>query len=217
MAEKIYSESKVELTPVIAKHYDRIMNTISFGKYEQFIQRAIKDMDIHAEDHILDLGCGTGKNAGLIAGYLGEHGKITGLDLSPVMEQQFLEKHKNDTRIDFTRQRIDIPFKLDRKYDKVFISFVIHGFPHEVRHQILNNAYNHLKPSGTIVILDFAEFNMHEMPWHHRFVFKKVECVYAFDYIERDWKEILKESGFSNFSESFYFRKYARLLAADKN
>lgn len=216
MAEKLYKESKVELNPVIARHYDRIMNFISFGKYDQFIRKAIGDMQISTGDQILDLGCGTGKNAGLMAEYLGDKGRITGMDLSPVMERQFKKKHEADKRIDFHRQRVDVPFDLGKKFDRVLISFVIHGFPHEVREAILKNAYDHLKPGGRLTILDFAEFSMTEMPRHHRFIFKTVECVYAFDYIERDWKAILEEFRFIDFDEKHYFRKYARLLSATK-
>ncbi len=217
MAEKLYKESKVELSPLIAKHYDRIMNFISLGKYERFIQRAIADMEISESDHILDMGCGSGKNAALMAAYLGEDGRITGVDLSPVMEKQFKEKHAADERINFTRQRVDKPFDLEKQYDKVLISFVIHGFPHEVREAILKNAYHHLKPNGKLMILDFAEFSLQEMPWHHRFIFTTVECKYAFDYIERDWKSILQQFKLSPAPEKLYFRKYARLLTASKN
>jgi demethylmenaquinone methyltransferase/2-methoxy-6-polyprenyl-1,4-benzoquinol methylase len=216
METKLYPESKVELSPAIARYYDTIMNLISFGKYSHFIQRAIKDMGIRQDDQILDLGCGTGKNAALMSAYLGENGHISGIDLSPVMEKQFLEKHKDDKRIEFKRQRIDIPFDLKKKYDKILISFVIHGFPHAVREKILLNASQHLKPGGILYILDFSEFDMQDMPGHHRFIFKKVECVYAFDYIERNWKSILKNFGFPEFNEKFYFRNYARLLAAKK-
>jgi len=216
MATALYEGSKIELTPTIARHYDRIMNTISLGKYEQFIRRAVKDMGISESDHILDLGCGTGKNAALMAEYIGDSGRITGVDLSPVMERRFEEKHRDDRRIEFLNQRIDIPFSIQKKYDRVLLSFVIHGFPHEVRTRILENAALHLKKGGSLMILDFAEFDMKEMPWHHRFVFKKVECVYAFDYIERNWKSILEEHGFGEFSEKYYFRDYARLLTAVK-
>ncbi|MGW8316623.1 MAG: class I SAM-dependent methyltransferase [Bacteroidales bacterium] len=216
MADKIYAESKVELTPLIARHYDRIMNSISFGKYDRFIHQAVEDMEIQPGEKILDLGCGTGKNAGLMAKYIGQEGRITGLDLSPVMEKQFIKRHQDDARVKFNRQRVDIPFDLEQEFDRVVISFVIHGFPHEVRQQLITNAYKHLKPGGTLVILDFSEFNMEEMPAHHRFIFKTVECKYAFDYIERDWKSILKSYGFNNFSERFYFRSYARLLMAVK-
>jgi demethylmenaquinone methyltransferase/2-methoxy-6-polyprenyl-1,4-benzoquinol methylase len=217
MGEKIYKDSKVELSPVIAKHYDSIMNSISFGKYDRFIKKAVKDMNIRPDDHILDLGCGTGKNAALMAGYLGAEGKITGIDLSPEMEQQFKRKHFRDRRINFIRQRVDIPFELGHQYDKVLISFVIHGFPHEVREALIKNARHHLKPGGELMILDYSEFRINDIPWHHRFVLKSVECKYAFDYLERDWKKILTGFGFSATDEKLYLRNYTRLLKASKN
>lgn len=103
-----------------------------------------------------------------------------------------------------------------KNYDKVFISFVFHGFPHEVRDTVIQNALNHLKPGGSFFILDFAEFDMDKMPLFHRFIFKKIECKYAFDFIKRDWKDILKGYGFENFSEHFYLKKYIRLLKSVK-
>lgn len=216
MENKIYPESGVELTPFSAKHYDGLMNTVSFGLYRRFIKRAIKDMDVQPNDSILDLGCGTGRNAGLMASYLSDKGSITGLDVSEVMEKQFNKKFISDKRVRFTRQRADIPFELGQQFDKILISFVIHGFPHEVRKTVIQNVFTHLKPGGTFFILDFSEFNMNEMPALHRYIFKTVECKYAFDFIEKDWKQILTEYGFSNFSEAFYMKKYVRLLSAKK-
>lgn len=217
MSKRIHAESKVELSPLVAKHYDTIMNSITFGKYNRFIHTAVKDMHIQSDDHILDLGCGTGKNASLMAKSLGEKGRITGIDVSPVMGKQFKEKHGADSRFEFKQERIDIPFKLEKSYDKILISFVIHGLPHEHRKNLIQNAYDHLKPGGKLLILDFAEFNMDEMPLHHRFIFKTVECKYAFDYIKRDWKSILSDFGFSDFEEKKYMKKYTRLLTAVKN
>ncbi|NCD41774.1 MAG: methyltransferase domain-containing protein [Bacteroidia bacterium] len=216
MNEKIYSDSGVELNEFVAKNYDKIMNTMSFGFYRGFIKKAIKQMDIQPGNSILDLGCGTGRNACLMAKYIGENGYINGLDISALMEKQFLQKFKKQANISFTKQRIDQPFDLNKQFDIVFISFVIHGFPHEIRHNVINNALTHLKPGGIFYILDFAEFDMAKMPAFHRFVFQKIECKYAFDYIERDWKEILKEAGFNNFSEYFYLKNYVRLLKAVK-
>ena len=216
MGNKIYPDSGVELSLFTAKNYDKLMNTVSFGIYKGFINKAIKDMEIQADDTILDLGCGTGRNAGLMASYLSEDGIITGLDVSEIMEKQFNKKFRDDTRIRFTRQRADIPFDLGQHFNKIMISFVIHGFPHEVRKTVIKNVYNHLKSGGSFFILDFSEFNMDEMPALHRFIFKSFECKYAFDFIEKDWKKILSENGFSNFEEIFYMKKYARLLKAVK-
>lgn len=216
MKKKNYPDSGVELTDFTAKNYDKIMNIMSFGLYHSFINKAIAAMEIKPGNSILDLGCGTGRNASLMAKNIGESGQITGLDISEDMEKQFLQKFQNKPNVSFVNKRIDQPFDLGKRFDIVFISFVIHGFPHEIRNTVIQNARTHLKPGGLFYILDFAEFNMEKMPAHHRFVFKKIECKYAFDYIKRDWKTILKEAGFDNFQEHFYIKNYVRLLKAVK-
>ena len=216
--EKIYPDSGVELTPLISRHYDFLMKLGSFGKYQGFINRAIHKMEIKPGDTILDLGCGTGKNACLMGNYLSEEegAKVVGLDISEVMMEQFVANCKHFPFIVPKKQRVDEPFDLGEKFDKVFISFVIHGFPHEIRKKIIKNALLHLKEGGNFFILDFAEFNMDEMPALHRIIFKKVECKYAFDYIEKDWKEILAEFGFHDFREDLFMKNYVRLLKAVK-
>jgi demethylmenaquinone methyltransferase/2-methoxy-6-polyprenyl-1,4-benzoquinol methylase len=214
--EKIYPESGVELNPFIAKYYDKIMTIASLGLYRGFIHKAIKAMDIQHGDKILDLGCGTGRNVCIMAKYVGGNGKITGIDISSIMERQFNKKCAKHQNIAFIRQRIDLPFSLSEQFDKIFISFVIHGFPHEVRQTILKNIYSHLKPGGIFFILDFAEFNMNEMPPLYRFIFKNIECKYAFDFIKRDWKQILANHNFGGFEEVFFFKSYVRLLKALK-
>ncbi|MCK5029381.1 MAG: methyltransferase domain-containing protein [Bacteroidales bacterium] len=215
--EKIYPDSGVELSEFTAKNYDKVMNIASFGFYRGFIKKAIADLNIQENDKILDLGCGTGRNILLMNKYVSsDNSVLVGMDISENMERQFNEKCKSFSNIKFINQRIDQLIESDQKFDKVFISFVIHGFPHEVRKTVIQNAYNALKPGGTFNILDFAEFDMNKMPFHHRFIFKKIECKYAFDYIERDWKDILKEYGFENASEKFYFKNYVRLLTIEK-
>ena len=214
--KKIYPESGVELNPFMAKNYDKIMTIASLGLYRGFIHRAIKAMDIQHGDKILDLGCGTGRNVCIMARYVGRNGKITGIDISSIMERQFNKKCAKHQNIAFIRQRIDLPFSLSEQFDKIFISFVIHGFPHEVRQTILKNIYSHLKPGGTFFMLDFAEFNIDDMPPLYRFIFKSIECKYAFDFIKRNWKKILANYNFVDFEEVFFVKSYVRLLKARK-
>jgi ubiquinone/menaquinone biosynthesis C-methylase UbiE len=214
--DKLYPESKVEIQGFTAKHYDIIMNIMSFGFYAKFIDNTISKLEIKDEDYILDLGCGTGRNACLMRNYLSEKGFILGLDVSEEMGKQFNEKIRNFKNVAFKNQRIDLPFSLEDKFDKVFISFVLHGFPHEVRERIINNAYENLKTGGTFWILDFNEFAVIDMPFYFRIPFLAIECPYAFDFIERDWKKILEKTGFNNFTERLYLKSYVRLLAARK-
>ncbi len=214
MNQKLYPESGVELSPMIARHYDNIMNLVTLGKYKSFIKGAIDGMEISADDKILDLGCGSGRNAALMISRLGENGRITGMDISKAMEQQFNARFGDDKRVRFINMRIDQKFDLDELYDIVFISFVIHGFPHEVRGEVIQNAINHLKPGGSFYILDYGEFDPGTMPPFHRYIFRKVECEYAFDFISRDWKKILGEYGFKVFTEKSFMNNYVRLLKA---
>lgn len=211
---KFYPDSRVELTPFIARHYDLLVDLLSGGSYRRFIARAINDLDLQPDDSVLDLGCGSGRNAALMLEHLGPGGRITGLDLSPEMKEQFINRFAGELRAAFHQQRIDVPFNLEQKFDLAFISFVLHGFPQEVRGIILENVVRHLKPGGRLAILDYAEFNLSDKPFIFRWVFKKFECAYARDFIEFDWKKILKEVGFQIEEEKFYFRNYLRLLKA---
>jgi len=43
-----------------------------------------------------------------------------------------------------------------------------------------------------------------------------MECKYAFDFIERDWKQILANHHFNGFEEFFFVNNYVRLLKAQK-
>ena len=216
MKDKIYPESRIELSPFISRHYDRILAIASLGRFHRSIKKTIESMNIQAEDQILDMGCGTGLNAQLMSEYLNAQGGILGMDISKEMALQFQRRFREDGRVLFVNQRIDLPFRLERKFDKVLISFVVHGFPHEIRHVILGNALEHLQDGGSLFVLDWSEFDLDAIPVFHRAVFKTVECKYAFDYIKHDWKSILKEMGFVAFKEQFFLKKYIRLLEAVK-
>ncbi len=80
--KKIYPDSGVELSEFTAKNYDTVMNVASFGKYKGFIKKAIADLNIQANDKILDLGCGTGRNILLMNKYVSEDSLLVGMDIS---------------------------------------------------------------------------------------------------------------------------------------
>ncbi len=216
MSKKLYPDSKIELTTTIARHYDSIMNLVTFGKYHSFINRAIGLIELQPGFRILDMGCGTGRNAALLKERMDIGSHLTGIDISPQMEKQFLDRFSGDDRFKFISQRIDVPFELGITYDVVLISFVIHGFPQEVRRKILQNAIDHLAVGGRLYILDYNEFDMARMPAHHRFIFKAVECKYAFDFLNYDWKSILKEYGLDDYTSQLFYNQYVRLLSARK-
>jgi len=200
----------------MAAHYDTILNLATFGRYPSFIEKSIKLMDIEPADRILDLGAGTGRNACLMVKYLSEKGRIIGIDISQEMISQFKRKCASFPNVKIIHARADrsLPFK--EEFDKVFISFVLHGFPQNVREVIIKGIFDVLKIHGSLFILDYNEFSYHEAPFYLRVPFKLIECSYAFDFIERDWKRILTNHNFADLEEFFFFKDYVRLLKARK-
>jgi ubiquinone/menaquinone biosynthesis C-methylase UbiE len=211
-----YPESKVEISGIAARHYDLLMDMMTLGGYSTVIGKAIQLMDIKPADKVLDLGAGTGRNACLMGRYLSSSGEVVGLDISEEMIAQFEKNCACFPNITIINARIDRDLVYEDYFDKVFISFVLHGFPQEARKQIIRNALKSLKLGGGFFILDYNEFSMEEMPFYLRIAFKLIECTYAFDFIKRDWKRILGAHDFGDFEEFFFFKDYVRLLAAKK-
>jgi demethylmenaquinone methyltransferase/2-methoxy-6-polyprenyl-1,4-benzoquinol methylase len=211
-----YPKSKVEISGFTAKHYDRLMNIITLGMYSSLMQKAVRLMKIKPTDKILDLGAGTGRNACLMRRYFSSRGELIGLDISEEMISQFKKNCAEFSNIRIINARIDQDLAYERYFDKLFISFVLHGFPQKDRNQIIKNAFRALKKGGEFFILDYNEFSLKEIPFYLRIHFKLTECPYAFDFIEKDWKKILFLRGFSDFRGHLFFRNYIRLLKGVK-
>ena len=207
------SDSKVEVKGYEARHYDLMMNMISMGSYSSFIRQVVKGMNIQPQDKILDLGCGSGRNICLMTKYLSAQGSVLGLDIGSEMLEQSQVRCKKYTNISFKNQRIDEILPYEKEFDKVFISFVLHGFVQEKRLQIIENARRALHPGGEFIILDYNEFVLQNASLLARFAFK-VECPLATDFISRDLKGILSEHGFDGFKTKTFYKGYVRMLSA---
>lgn len=210
------SDSKVEVKGLGARYYDALMNLITGGTYPIFIRRVVRDMAIQPEDAILDLGSGSGRNACLMARYLSGKGRIAGLDIEPEMLKQARRRCQHLPNVTMEKQRIEEPLSYRDEFDKVFISFVLHGFVQEDRLRIVDNVYRALRPGGQFLILDYDEFEPERSFWPVRFAFRHIECPLATDFVRRDWRAVLREQGFGHFRVHRYYFGYVRLLGAEK-
>ncbi len=145
MKELTQKDSKVEVTGTEAKYYDALMNIITLGTYPSFIKKAVKDLNLKKGENILDLGCGTGRNDCLMLEYIGHEGSLTGIEIGEEMKKKFL-KNCGRPNVELVDKKIDEPIEPDKKFDLVFISFVLHGFIQMKREIIINNAMRSLKP-----------------------------------------------------------------------
>ncbi|MDU4695589.1 MAG: class I SAM-dependent methyltransferase [Paenibacillus sp.] len=134
-----------------AKFYDLLYQDKDYSTEVDYIDGLIKKFSPEANS-ILELGCGTGKHAMLLAqkGY-----NIHGVDISSEMLRQAeleIEKHKMSDRINLSHGDIrDI--RINQKYDVVISLF------HVMSYQTMNadieraflTASHHLKPNGIFI------------------------------------------------------------------
>jgi len=199
-----------------ARYYDLLLNVLSLGQYSHLIKDIVEKMGIKSGQSILDLGSGTGKNGCFMAEKVGPYGRIVGLDISDEMLGLARRHCCKYTNISFKKQRIELPLTYKGEFDKVFISFVLHGFENAQKLGIIRNAYQALKVGGSFYVLDYAEFDIDRMWFPLRWAFTHWECQLAVEFLELDIKEMLHSQGFSNFEEEFFFKRYLRLLKAAK-
>lgn len=214
MMTRLYPKSKVEVQGFEARHYDRFMDLVTLGAYPGFLRRVFDRMDLQPGQRILDLGAGTGRNTAIIADHIGENGSVWGVELGDEMARGFQRRCSGRENCHLIRGRIDEPLDLEPGFDKAFISFVIHGLPHENRLKVLENVQRLLKPGGWFVVLDYKQ--RANIGAFRKFMFTKVECPYSLDYIRRDWHEILSEYGLVVQREDLFFFRTVSLLQAQK-
>jgi len=210
------ARSKVEIGEWGARYYDILLNLLSAGRYSHFMREVIGKMDIKPGQSILDLGSGTGRNDCLMAQKIGSHGKILGLDISDEMIRKAFKRCFRYANIKFEKLRIELPLAYKEEFDKVFISFVLHGFEDDQKVGIIRNAYQALKRGGTFHVLDYAEFDINRMWLPLRWAFARWECQLAVEFLRLDIKGMVRAQGFLDVREEFFLRRHLRLLSAVK-
>jgi ubiquinone/menaquinone biosynthesis C-methylase UbiE len=208
--------SKVEIGERGARYYDVLLNLLSLGRYSHFMKKVIEKMGIKPGQSILDLGSGTGRNDCSMAEKVGSGGKIVGLDISDHMISRAWKRCRKYPNVTFEKLRIELPLEYKGEYDKVFISFTLHGFEDDQKAGIIRNAYQALKPGGGFHVLDYAEFDIDRMWFPLRWAFARWECQLAMEFLKLDIKGMVYTQGFTDVKEEFFLRGHLRLLRAAK-
>jgi len=208
--------SHVEVGGWGARHYDLMMDLLLVGRYQAFIEQAIKRMDIRRGDAILDLGSGTGRNICVMLKALGPTGRVVGVDISQEMLRQARQRCRAYPQVTFLNRRIEEPIPFHEEFDKSFISFALHGFEDEDKERVIANAHRALKPGGVFWILDYNEFDLDRQWFPFRWAFRRFECELASEFLSLDLKGMLARHGFGSFVTYPFLRDYVRLLGAKK-
>jgi demethylmenaquinone methyltransferase/2-methoxy-6-polyprenyl-1,4-benzoquinol methylase len=209
-------KSGIEITGLKARLYDQLVLAGTLGLYQKVLENAIASMRIAPGERILDLGAGTGKNDLLMRRHLGESGGITAVETSADMGALLARKCGAFPNIRLDARRIEQPLPYRGDFDKVFLSFVLHGFPRKERESILANASTALRKGGTLHIFDWNEMDLRKEGIVFRFFMRFVECPEARDFVRGDLETRLGAHGLAVTSRVFYYRSRVRLLTAKK-
>ncbi|MEA3402472.1 MAG: class I SAM-dependent methyltransferase [Armatimonadota bacterium] len=206
--------SKVEISGQWAPYYDRLMDVLFLGRYPRFMAQVAARMQVKPGDEILDLGSGTGRNAALMGERTGSGGRVVGVDISERMLHRARRRCDGLPQIRFVKRRIEEPLPFAEEFDAVFISFTLHGFEDRDKRRIIANARQALRPTGSLWILDYNEFDLGKMPWPFRWLFRRLECELATEFLTLDLRQMLTAGGFGRFTSHEFVYGYVRLLGA---
>jgi len=149
---KKMSVSQARYNNTLFKNLIPIYDTIAFflGPVRK---RILKNLRLPEHSKILDVACGTGTQALLLA----KHGyQVTGVDLSTAMLKRARIKAGKKYPIRFVRaDATKLPFK-SGVFNASTISFGLHDMPEGIRVTVLREMKRVTKKGGRILIADYA-------------------------------------------------------------
>ena len=133
-----------------AQYYDLFYRDKSYADEVNYVDALIKKYAVGETATILDLGCGTGGHAVLLA-QKGYH--VTGVDRSDTMLAVAQEK-KRQAEVSVELQKGDIrTVDLRQRYDVAIAMFAVMGYQttNEALEKALLNTAKHLNPDGLLI------------------------------------------------------------------
>jgi ubiquinone/menaquinone biosynthesis C-methylase UbiE len=137
---------------VLLPIYDPIMHVLRF---RAALAPLIAQAALQPEHMVLDIGCGTGTLAVMIAAHAGIG--VVGLDPDPrALARARRKTGRAGVAVHFDRGFADaLPYS-DASFDRVFSLMMFHHVPRAEKPGVLREARRVLKPGGRLEMLDFA-------------------------------------------------------------
>lgn len=141
----------------VAPKYDLMNDLMSFGLHRFWKRFAIEQAEIRPGDVVLDIACGTGDLAKMLAKKVGDHGKVILTDINETMLQTGRERLEDKGmvgNISYVQANAEnLPFTANF-FDCITIAFGLRNVTHKAA--ALKSIYRILKPGGKLLILEFS-------------------------------------------------------------
>jgi len=175
---------------------NRIQAHERFGS-KDLNQWIFQHLNLAPDKHVLDLGCGTGKQTISIAENIGEYGSVTAIDLS----QESLDKlRKQSIGLGFSERITTIRSNLDNiageirqdHYDNVVSSYALYYCTDAEK--MFSTIFEALKPGGIVFFCGPSKNNNAEIKQFHYSLQNQAPIfeTFASEFMERTGQECLK-------------------------
>ncbi|MDO4769791.1 MAG: class I SAM-dependent methyltransferase [Brachymonas sp.] len=141
------ASNKVPFFDALAKQWDEKLNLPALRKD---LVKALKPFNIQPDEHVVDVGCGTGNLTQALLDVLGPSGQVTAIEVSMDMLLE-AQKKISDPRMNWQIADVQWPLPfLDARFDRIFFYQV---WPHLQPHEdMLKEFLRVLKPGGQVHI-----------------------------------------------------------------
>jgi ubiquinone/menaquinone biosynthesis C-methylase UbiE len=144
--------------------YDTCADVCFFGRRRASFQALIAAAGVRPGQRVLDVGCGTGYFARLLAEAVGPAGLVVGIDPSPAMITYARRTAGPASTCRFrvgTAEALAFPAE---HFDVVVSSLVVHHLPEDLRVPALHEMRRVLRPGGTLLVAE-AQLPRHGLGW----------------------------------------------------
>jgi ubiquinone/menaquinone biosynthesis C-methylase UbiE len=138
------------------RFYDLSANFLFFGTRRRSYRRLLLAAGVHAGDRVLDIGCGPGYFARMLAEAVGQQGSVVGIDAAPEMIEYASRKARRLANCRFQAGAAEALAFPDSSFDVVVSSLMMHHVPQELRLQAAREMRRVLRPGGVLLLSDFS-------------------------------------------------------------
>jgi ubiquinone/menaquinone biosynthesis C-methylase UbiE len=134
--------------------YDAFVSLFFVGRRRPSFEALIDAAGVKPGQHVLDVGCGTGYFARLLAQAVGNDGLVVGVDASPEMIRYASDRARRARNCQFqlsTAESLSFPAE---HFDVVVSSLFMHHLPADLQLAAVSEMRRVLRPGGTLLIAE---------------------------------------------------------------